>query len=77
MITEDDAIRIFHERYHSARLVIYEVGKTERDPLYPFTPNSWFVRFTQGDASLIQPTHVVCIASNGSIVYDGPACDEG
>ena len=77
-ITRSDALRIFRRRYRTPNLLIHDVGERDDDGCYPLVPNSWFIRFSIDDAPLIRPSRLVCISkSEGEIVYDGSAGDEG
>jgi hypothetical protein len=86
-IDRHDALRIFHDKYRAPSLEIYEVGESgpescmlrrEGRSIGPIPGNCWFVRFSLGLQGIIRPSRLVCIAkSDGEIVFDGDASDEG
>jgi hypothetical protein len=83
----DDALRIFHDTYRWPGLEIYEVGESGPEScallragrsIGRIPRNCWFVWFSLGFHGVIGPSRLVCIAkSNGAIVFDGDASDEG
>lgn len=81
-VTQDDALRIFSARYGSPDIRIY--GITENDTevkMFPAQHNVWYVTFvvqSEEVLSRLECSRLVCISkSDGQIVYDGFACDEG
>jgi hypothetical protein len=49
-LNQTEALRIFNERYRSPTLNILAVGDSdvngpERDPIFGFVPNAWYIRF--------------------------------
>ena len=82
-ISSLEALRIFDQRYRSPELNIHVVGDTdvkghEKDPVFTWFPNAWYIRFSVDDALMIRPTRLVCISKgDGHILFDGDASDEG
>jgi hypothetical protein len=78
-----EALRMFNERYRSPELTIYAIGDTDvkgpqRDPIFGWVPNAWYIRFSLHDAPMIRPSRLVCVSkADGRILLDGEACDEG
>jgi len=79
-----EALRIFSERYRSPTLKILAAGDTdvkgtERDSIFGFVPNAWYIRFYLEDRpTMIRPSRLVCISkADGQILFDGDAGDEG
>ena len=82
-VSRSEALRIFNERYRSPELKIHAVGDTdvkgpERDLIFGWVPNAWYIRFSLDDVPMIRPSRLVCISKvDGQILFDGDACDEG
>jgi hypothetical protein len=82
-LSQTEALRRFNERYRSPELTIYAVGDTdvkgsERDATFARMPNAWYIRFSFDNAPMIRPSRLVCVSkSDGQILFDGDACDEG
>jgi hypothetical protein len=83
-LNQTEAFRIFNERYRSPTLKILAVGDTdvkapERDPMFGFVSNAWYIRFYLEDRpTMIRPSRLVCISkADGQILFDGDAGDEG
>jgi hypothetical protein len=86
-LSQTEALRIFNERYRTPTLKILALGDTddtdikgpERDPIFGFVPNAWYIRFSLEDRPMmIRPSRLVCISkADGQILFDGDAGDEG
>ena len=81
-VSRTEALRIFSERYRTPELKIHAVGDTdvpgpERDPIFGWVPNAWYIRFSLDDALMIRPTRLVCISkADGRILFDGAELPE-
>jgi hypothetical protein len=82
-LSRNEALHIFSEWYRSPTLEIFAMGDTdvkgsERDPIFGWVPNAWYIRFSLDDALMIRPSRLVCVSkTDGRILFDGEACDEG
>ena len=82
-LNRGEALRMFNERYRSPELTIYAIGGTdvrgpERDPIFGWVPNAWYIRFFLHDGPMIRASRLVCVSkADGRILFDGEACDEG
>jgi hypothetical protein len=82
-LSRTEALRMFNERYRSPELTIYTIGDTdvkgpERDPIFEWAPNAWYIRFSLDNAPMIRPSRLVCVSkADGRILFDGEARDEG
>ena len=82
-LSRNEALHIFNERYRSPTLEILAVGDTdvkgpERDPIFRWAPNAWYIRFSLDDSPMLLPSRLVCISkADGQILFDGDASDEG
>jgi hypothetical protein len=77
-IDRTNALLLFTERYRSPDLQIYRISQTARKPLYGVNSKAWFIEFSLERATRIGPSSVLCISqSDGRVLYEGLACDEG
>jgi hypothetical protein len=82
-VSRTEARRVFNERYRGPELTIHAVGDTdvkgrERDTIFGWVSNAWYVRFSLDDVPMIRPSRLVCFSkADGRILFDGEACDEG
>ena len=78
-ITRDEALRRFDERYRSPELRIHQVTESKpRDCYLVAEFDAWFIRFSIDRFPGLQPSRILCISkSDGRILYDGTASDEG
>ena len=77
-ITRDEALRCFAERYRSPEIQIHDVSDSRPMECYLADANAWFIRFSIDRLPGVRPSRLLCISkSNGRILYDGSASDEG
>jgi hypothetical protein len=81
-ISREQALEVFHERHPSTIIRSFEI--TDALPkgcsIYNCPKDCWFVRFLTryDDPCVLRSSRLVAISkSNGEIVYDGDANDEG
>lgn len=75
---KQDALKRFDELYRSPTLLIHDITETGVNVRYPYRPHAWAVRFSFDFAWMIRPSRLVCFSkSDGEVVYDGTANDEG
>jgi hypothetical protein len=82
-LSRTEARRMLNERYRSPELTIYAIGDTdvkgpERDPIFGWVPNAWYICFSLDNAPMIRRSRLICISkADGRILFDSDACDEG
>ena len=77
-ITRDEALRRFDERYRSPEIQIHDVSENKPKDCYSAEFDGWFIRFSMDSFPGCRPSRVLCISkSDGRVLYDGSACDEG
>jgi len=77
-ITRNEALRRFDERYRSPELEIHDVSENKPKDCYLANSDAWFIRFSIDRFPVCRPSRLVCVSkSDGRVLYDGSACDEG
>jgi hypothetical protein len=77
-ITRDEALRRFGKRYRSPDLEIYEISESKPKDCYSAEFDGWFIRFSLDALPGPRSSRILCISkSDGQVLYDGSACDEG